>query len=282
MPPGSGSGGNLSHTSGISVRVASRSSAAQASADRSGHFSTSVIADAVLPFTVTLERFEAVAGRRSQIREPGCGVKHIELAQRHRSDALELADRLAPMQCLGALVPEQPASPGPDMTRRVICQSATVRQRPRVLISVPLHSGARRGPRPLAHRRTSPMPRRGCRRFSKDRRAGRPPPPCRRRHGPAPFRQLRRGSRAARPPNRESSTESHARSDRRGRMRRKVIVIAMLLIGRPARPPGNTRSPVADRAIRRRSPAPHLTVGRDVPCRPSCARPAPSRAARRY
>lgn len=62
--------------------------------------------DAVLSFAVALERFEAVAGRRPQIQKPGCRVEHIELAQRHRPDALELGDGLAPVQCLAAPIPK--------------------------------------------------------------------------------------------------------------------------------------------------------------------------------
>ena len=60
-------------------------------------------------------------------------------------------------------------------------------------------------------------------------------------------------------------------------MRRNVISIAMLLIGRPALPPGNTNSPSRIFAhLSRIASAASLTAAPGVPCRPSCARPGSS------
>ena len=66
---------------------------------------------AVLAATVALEGLQAITGRRPKIGEPGCGIENVELAQRDRSDRLELGNCFTLEQGLGPLVPERPDHP---------------------------------------------------------------------------------------------------------------------------------------------------------------------------
>lgn len=61
--------------------------------------------DAVLTATVAVERPQAITGWRPKIGKPGCG---IELAQRDRTDRLELGNCFTLEQGLGVPVPERP------------------------------------------------------------------------------------------------------------------------------------------------------------------------------
>jgi hypothetical protein len=67
--------------------------------------------DAVLTATVTLEGLQAITGGRPKIGNPGCGIENVELAQRDRSDRLELGNCFTLEQGLGPLVPERPDHP---------------------------------------------------------------------------------------------------------------------------------------------------------------------------
>ena len=64
--------------------------------------------DAVLTATVSLERLEAITGRRPKVCKPGCSIQNVELAQSDRPDRPELGNCFTLEQGLGALVPERP------------------------------------------------------------------------------------------------------------------------------------------------------------------------------
>ena len=116
-----------------------------------------------------------------------------------------------------------------------------------------------------------------------DRRADRRPPPCRRSCAPAPSRPPRSGKpvRSAAQSRNVDRKPCTVRSPRP--MRRSSIRNAMLLSGRPALPPGNTKSLGANRrhGLEDRH-APDRTAGPGARARLSCARPGTvqSRSAR--
>jgi len=63
---------------------------------------------AMLALAAALKRFEAIARRRSQVREPACCIEHVELAVRHLLDCLKYDHGFAPEQRLGPSVLERP------------------------------------------------------------------------------------------------------------------------------------------------------------------------------
>jgi hypothetical protein len=63
------------------------------------------------PRRIAAQRFEAVAGRRPQVRQPGCRSQHIEFPQGHGPDRLPLCYGVAAEQRLGALVLERSDHP---------------------------------------------------------------------------------------------------------------------------------------------------------------------------
>jgi len=65
-----------------------------------------VDADAVLPFAVAVQGFEAVAGRRSQVAQHVRGIQLPKLAKRDSLDVLEAFDGLASMEPLGFFRPK--------------------------------------------------------------------------------------------------------------------------------------------------------------------------------
>ena len=67
-----------------------------------------VDSDAVLTSAISRERFEAVAGRRTQVGDPGCGIEHVQLAERHGFDCLEFLNCLTPEQRFGSLILGRP------------------------------------------------------------------------------------------------------------------------------------------------------------------------------
>jgi len=64
--------------------------------------------DAVLSPAIASECLEPVAGRRSEIREPGRRIEHVQLAERHGFDRSECGRRSVAVQRLRSPVFERP------------------------------------------------------------------------------------------------------------------------------------------------------------------------------
>ena len=65
------------------------------------HAKLIVNADAVLPGTITFQRFQPIAGRYTQIIQNACPIKLFKLAPCYRLDVFKLLDAMPVKQALG-------------------------------------------------------------------------------------------------------------------------------------------------------------------------------------